>query len=207
MADGFNNRPNFGSNLLDNLGSNFAGILSTRPTATYMSGARCVLKMNDKICGFAFGITWKISTNYTEINTIDDYLPYELAPQRVQVEGTLSALHIPGQNSTTQLWQPDVLSFLFHKYVSIEVRDVQTDQLLFATRKAMITSKTEDIKVDALSNVTLTWRAIGWIDERTPELPDGATQPSTAGSNNGSRQTGVAGVLGNIGKTLRGFNV
>src|ERR1051326_8653734 len=109
MAEGFNNTPpNLGSTLASNLGENVSGIFSTKPTAKYASGARCILKINDKICGFAFGISWKITTSVIEITTIDDYLPYELAPQRVSVEGTISALHIPGQSAGTELWQPDV---------------------------------------------------------------------------------------------------
>src|SRR5689334_2757227 len=134
MPNGFNNRPPLGQSILDNaIGGNLSGIFSTRPVAKYSSGARCVLKINGKLVGFAFGITWRINTTYTEINTIDDVLPAELVPQRITVEGSLSALHIPGQNATTEMWQPDVLSFLFHQYIRIEVRDSQTDQLLFLT--------------------------------------------------------------------------
>jgi len=178
---GFNNRPNVGQRLLDNVTSNISGVFSTKSSARYASGARCILKVNGKISGFAFGISWKITTQVTEIQTIDDYLPYELAPQRVSVEGTISALHIPGQSVGTELWQPDILNFLFQQYITIEVRDT-TDQLLFFTSKAMITSRAEDIRVDSLANVQLSWRAIGFQDERTPELPDKKKKGSDKGS-------------------------
>lgn len=169
---GFNNKPNTGTQLADNLATNVSGIFSTKPSARYASGARTILKINGKITGFAFGVSWKIVTNVTEVQTIDDYFPYELAPQRVTVEGSLSALHIPGQSAGTELWQPDSLNFLFQQYITIEVRDIN-DQLLFYTAKAMITSRSEDIRVDALSNVQLTWKAIGFQDERKPELAQG----------------------------------
>jgi hypothetical protein len=197
MSDGFNNRPNIAQQLTDNIAGQASGILSTRPTAKYSSGARCILKVNDKVVGFAFGISWKITTQNTEIMTIDDYLPYELAPQRVFVEGTISALHIPGQSATVELWQPDVLSFLFHKYISIEVRDSQTDQVLFATRKAVITSKVEEVKVDQLSNVSLSWKAIGWLDERKPELPDNYNKLSPQSANPRQKST-LATLLGKL---------
>lgn len=176
---GFNNRPNVGTRLLDNVTSNVAGVFSTKSSARYASGARTILKINGKVSGFAFGVSWKITTQVTEIQTIDDYFPYELAPQRVSVEGTISALHIPGQSAGTELWQPDMLNFLFQQYVTIEVRDT-TDQLLFYTTQAMITSRSEDIKVDALSNVQLSWRAIGFKDERKPELAVGAEKAKSA---------------------------
>jgi hypothetical protein len=169
---GFNNRPSNGQRLLDNVASNASGVFSTKSSAKYASGARCLLKINGKLSAFAFGISWRISTQVTEITTIDDYFPHELAPQRVSVEGSLSALHIPGQSAGTELWQPDALNFLFQQYITIEVRDSASDQLLFYTSKAMITSRSEDIKVDSLASVQLTWKAIGFQDERPPELAE-----------------------------------
>lgn len=172
MPSGFNNRPPVGQSITDNIVSNVSGVFSTRPSARYASGARCTLRVNGKIVGFAFAISWRINTVNTEINTIDDPLTTELVPQRLTVDGSISALHIPGQSATVELWQPDVLSFLFHQYISIEVRDSQTDALLFYTNKAAITSRQEDIRVDQLANVTLTWKAIGWKDEKPPETPE-----------------------------------
>lgn len=169
-ADGFNNIPNN-----KNLPSGISTILSSRSTAKYSSGARCLLKINNKLCGFAFGVSWRINTQVIDINTIDDYMPYELGPQRVTVEGTISALHIPGSSAGTEGWQPDVLNFLSQQYLTIEVRDSATDQLLFFTDRAMITSRAEDIKVDQLSSVQLSWRAIGFRDERKPEIANKIT--------------------------------
>ncbi len=169
MAEtGFNTSPGFAENLVNNVASNVAGIFSTRPNAKFMSGARCTLKVNGALVGFAFAISWTINTSVTEINTIDDYLPAELAPQRVTVEGSISALHIPGVSAGTQSWQANVLSFLFQPYISIEARDSATNQVIFATDKAMIISRSEEIRVDSLANVSIRWRAIGYIDEQTP---------------------------------------
>lgn len=194
---GFNNRPN---NIVDNVASNVAGVFSTKPSARYASGARCILKINGKIAAFAFGIAWRINTPVVEINTIDDYFPHELAPQRVTVDGTISALHIPGQSAGTEMWQADAINFLFQQYLTIEVRDT-TDQLLFYTNKALITSRAEDIKVDSLSNVQLTWRAIGFQDERKPELAQGVTD-SKKNENPPSR---LQEVTSGIANTLRNF--
>jgi hypothetical protein len=170
---GFNNVPPIGTSLANNVASNISGILSTKPSAKYASGPRCALKINNQLVGFAFDFSFRMNTTVVEVNTIDDYLPYELAPQRITCEGTISALHIPGTSAGTLLWQPDILNFLFQQYISIEVRDSATDQLLFFTDKAMITSRAEDIKVDSLAQVQLSWRAIGFRDERAPELPTG----------------------------------
>jgi hypothetical protein len=173
MSNGFNNVPNFGQTITDNLiGGNIGGIFSTRPQAKYMSGARCVLRINGKLAGFAFGISWRINTSYREITAIDNDIAEELVPRRITVDGSISALHIPGQTAGTNQWQPDMLSFLFHQYIQIEVRDSATNQLLFFTPKAVITSRQEEIRVDQLAMVSLNFMAIGWRDEKEPSFPD-----------------------------------
>ena len=167
------NNKSIGQNLGDNLLSNVSGIFSSKPIAKYLSGARCVLRMNGKIIGFAFGISWNIKTEVTEIETIDDYLPYELAPQRISVSGNISGFRIPGSGPTQSLLQADILSFLHQRYIEIEVRDSQTDNLIFLTKKALITGRSESIKSDALADMNLSFKAIGWADEKAPEEPQG----------------------------------
>lgn len=204
---GFDNSPGFAEGLVNNIASNVSGIFSTRPNAKFMSGARCTLKINGKLVGFAFAINWTINTMVTEINTIDDYLPYELAPQRITCEGSVSALHIPGVSANTENWQADVLSFLFQPYMSIEARDSATNQIIFATDKAMIVSRSEELKVDSLSNVTIRWRAIGYIDEKTPVPLHNYDQPNNNPNSPATSQTNpvtnaISGAASAIGNAL-----
>lgn len=181
MIDGFNNTPPVPQQLANNLiEGNIGGVFSSRDIAKYMSGARTILRINSDIVGFAFGVAWRIDTSYTEIETIDDVFPAELAPRRIKVDGSISALHIPGKGPGPQLWQPDVLSFLFNKYITIEVRDSQTNKLLFFTGKAVITSRHEEIRVDDLAQISLNFQAIGFRDERDPSQPSGVDTASAA---------------------------
>lgn len=183
------------SSLVGNVASNVDGIFSTKPMAKYLSGARCVLRVNGKIVGFAFAISWDIRTHAVEINTIDDYLPYELAPQRIEVTGAISGFRIPGSGPSQALIAPDMMSFLHQRYIDIEVRDSQTDNLIFLANKAMIISRNENIKVDQLADITLSFKAIGWADERSPTEPDGVGEPISSGT----------GVLSDIAKKLNGL--
>jgi hypothetical protein len=156
-----------------NLAENLAGIFSTKPLGKYFTGARCIIRINGALAGFAFGIQWKIETSQDEINTIDDYFPYEYAPKRCRVEGTISCFHIPGRGATAEDIQPTALSFLFQRYITIEVRDSQTDNLLFMTTKAVITSRVEDVRAENLATASLSFKAIGWLDEKKPDFPGG----------------------------------
>ena len=185
MADNkLDNTGSVAGALLNNAASNIEGIFSIKPMAKYLSGARCILKVNGKIVGFAFAISWNIETSVTQIDTIDDPLPYELAPANITVNGTISGFRIPGSGPTQQLIQGDVLSFVHQRYIEIEVRDTQTDNLIFLTKRAMITNRSESIRTDALAEMTLNFKAIGWADERTPKLPDGVGMPVSASGTN-----------------------
>lgn len=164
------------STLEGNLSSNIAGIFSVKPMAKYHSGARCILRVNGDIVGFAFGISWNISTQATEIETIDDYLPYELAPSRISVSGTISGFRIPGSSPTQKFIQTDIASFMHQRYISIEARDAQTDDLIFLTQKALVTSRSENIDTNDLSKLTLQFKAIGFRDEREPKLIGGTNE-------------------------------
>jgi hypothetical protein len=66
---------------------------------------------------------------------------------------------------------------MFQRYIDIEVRDSQTDNIIFATTKAMITSRTENIKIDQLADMTMSFKAIGFRDERDPSAPSGLGLP------------------------------
>jgi hypothetical protein len=184
MSSGFSNVPPTPQRVTDNLlGGNIGGIVSTRPQAKYVSGARTILRINGKIVGFAFAVSWQISTMYREVETIDNPIAEELVPMRIKVDGSISALHIPGLGPGAQLWQPDALSFVFHQYITIEVKDSVTDELLFYAPKAVITSRREEVRVDSLAQVSLSFMAIGFRDEKVPSYPenvDTLSKPSTS---------------------------
>jgi len=162
-----------GGDILKNVAENFTSIFSVKPMAKYLSGARCVLRINGKIVGFAFGISWKITTSVTEIRTLDDYHPHELAPKHISVEGSINGFRMPGFGPGSELIQTDMLSFLHQRYIEIEVRDSQTDNLIFLTKRALVVGRSENVKSGQLADMSLQFKAIGWSDERAPNYPDG----------------------------------
>ena len=162
----------------------------------YFTGSRAIIKVNDKLFGFAFGVTLNINTSVEEINTIDDWTPYELAPSRITVSGTLSMFHIPGKSPTAELVQANALSFLFHKYVTIDISDQTTGQKIFSTKRAVITSRRQTIQAGEISTITLEWKAIGFADDINPFWPEGFNE---AGSKSGG---GLGGLLSSVSSAL-----
>lgn len=141
----------------------------------YLTGTRTIIKVNNKVYGFAFGATININTEYVENPTIDNYIAYELMPTRLTVSGTLSMFHIPGKGPTNQLVQSNIVSYLMHKYISIEIMDQTTGQTIFKTNKAVITGRSQNIQAGEISTMQLTWKALGFVDEMLePKEPNGA---------------------------------
>lgn len=173
------------------------GIVSGRQIAKYTGGARCVLKINDELVGFAFQVAWEINTDVKEIFTVDEYTPADMAPTLCTVRGSLGAFHIPGNGPGTKQWQATLKSFLVHKYIAIEVRDSQTDELLFYTNKAVITNRSQSMQAGSLSKMNLQWKAIGWLDEKNQKV-----QGIDPGTEEGS--TDVFAELGNRVRNLIG---
>lgn len=176
------------SGLADSLlKSAVGGISPLNNFGRYMTGSRAIIKVNDKLFGFAFSVTYNINTEHTENITIDDYVAYELMPTRITINGTMSMLHIPDHGPTKELVQANVLSYLMHRYITIEISDQTTGQVLFKTNKAVITNKNQTLTAGELSTITLTWKALGWVDElTTPFYPDGGTGEQTGASGLGS---------------------
>jgi hypothetical protein len=160
-------------NVAENVLSQAGTVFTTRPGAKMMSGSRTVLKVNGNLIGFAFAVSWSVSTEGTEIYTIDDPVAYEIAPKRISVTGTLGLFQIPGRSAQAELMQSDMASFLANKYITIEVKDSATDQLLFLTNRAMITGQSADLRAEQLGTMQLTWKAVGWQAEASPQPPKG----------------------------------
>ena len=182
-----------GSKLVNNALGNVTSIVSVKPTAKYASGARTIIRINGKIAAFATSVAWNIQTTVSEIRTIDDFLPAELAPKHIAVNGTISGLHIPGQGATAELIQPTLQTFLRQKYINIEVRDSATDAQLFFTNQAMITNRSEILQSQRLGQVTLQFQAIGWWDEAKDMNIE---QPTTGPKGVGGK--GLGSVIGAI---------
>jgi len=188
---------------VDNANMNFSNTNgNSNPTdaqlGSFMHGARAIVKVNGKPYAFAFGVTLNIQTLQEEIWGIDDYTPIELAPSRIQVSGSLSYFHIPANVTTDtlktpikgfslpdgqsnvppeQLFQANVLSFLFHRYVTLEIRDSKLDVVLFQSNRVAITGRTQNFNTTELSNIVMTFKAIGWRNEMLPQYPKGYKQP------------------------------
>jgi len=184
--------PSFAENMSASLGT----VFTLKPQAQYLTGARTIIRINGNIVAFAFSVTWNARTEVAEINTIDDPLPWELGPKRIDVSGTLGLFQLPGQSPLVSRFQGDVATFLMNKYISIEVKDSATDVIIFRTGRAMVTGQQGEVSSEQVGRITLTWRAVGWQAENPPKpfaTADMASDPTNPN----------AGVLSKAGSFLK----
>lgn len=160
--------PNFAGLKDDLIGSALGPMQIFRPIGKYMTGARAIIKVNNKLAGFAFNISWNVNTTYQEIFELDSYVPYELAPTLITVTGTIGMFHIPGKGPVAEGFQPNVLSFLHHKYITIQVVDSSTGNIMLNIERAVITNKSQALNAGDVSQIQLSWKAIGWSDDQPP---------------------------------------
>ena len=164
--------------ILSDIKNSIGGTLSPMNSfGKYLTGSRAIIKVNGKIFGFAFRIGINISTDQQELFTIDDWVPAEIVPVRISVNGTLGMFHVPGKGPSAELIQSNLLSFLHHRYITIEIQDQMTKNIIFKTNKAVITNRQQAIQAGEISKIELTWKAMGWIDEMIPEFPAGHDTP------------------------------
>jgi hypothetical protein len=84
-----------------------------------------------------------------------------------------------------------MLNFMQMKYISIEVRDSSTDQLLLLVPKAVVTLRREAIQAENIASIVLDWKAIGWQDEITPKYPVDKTREAMNADRNKPTGTGT----------------
>ena len=165
-----------------------------------LTGARAVIKINERIVGFAYNVNFRVNTQYDDIWAIDHYTPYELAPKRITVDGSMSMFHIPGKGATKTNYQASPFGFMYNKYIAIEITDSVTKQLILRTNKAFVTSRSTTIGADRPAEVILSWKAISWEDETkfTDDIPFGAGEGLLG-------EAGLLGIPGAVSGLVGGF--
>lgn len=146
------------------------------------SGARAILKIDGNLMAFATSVSYTIDTTYKEIQGVDNSLPDELVPETIRVELTCTNLRVPKESASVLALQPTILNHLHQKYLSVEIRDRGTDDVLLYIPKALLVQRSGVIGSRALANETWVLKGIGYWDERPPEkAKEGATSSLIGG--------------------------
>ncbi len=118
---------------------------------------------------YAFGsvLDYNIDTQVSEIIGLDSVLPIELAPERLRVTMGLKIFRSIDNDPSADgiLFQKGLRSdldqedFLKQPYITIEVRDRQSDQTIMFIPRALVSSRTASVDSEGL--MTENWNIIG----------------------------------------------
>lgn len=133
------------------------------------SGARAILKIDDNVFAYATSVSYTVDTDWKPVMSIDNSLPEELIPTNIQVSITCTNFRIPKESASVLALQPTILNHLHQGYISVEIRDRGTNDILLFVPKAMITRREGGVGARSLAHETWTMVGIGYWDERPPE--------------------------------------
>ena len=154
--------------------------------SAYLTGAICVIKLNDKIVGFSNGINYQIRIEARQTNAIDSIHPLEIYPYKVNINGQIHNFMVNNLSPTRMKVMPIIENILISKYVSVEVyrKDVEGNLHKVVTfPKSLIIDRSETIPAGQAARQTLTFTATSWEDHDT----EGKQKPYTYDDNEETR--------------------
>lgn len=152
-----------------------------------LTGQRVAISINGDAYAFGSVLDYAIDTQVTEFSGIDSVMPTELAPDRLRVTMSLRIFRTIDNDPSADgvLFQKGLSSedqqsgFAMKEYLTIEVRDRQTDQTIMFIPRALVSSRSASI--DAENIMTETWTIVG-IGFKGTETPSGNILKRLAGS-------------------------
>lgn len=103
-----------------------------RPYPEYSTGARSVIRINNKRIAAALEVNWSINIEHQELRSIDSYLPWELIPGQVSIEASLRRFVHPDSTAAGDGLFTIIQAALHTPYAELEVRDRLGTLLFFA---------------------------------------------------------------------------
>lgn len=116
------------------------------------SGARALIRVNGKALAVALDFRWSINIQATEVRTIDTNLPWDIAPNQIQISGTLNQIMDPSDTLEAHALFPTLQSAVHMPLTEIEVLD-KTGASLFLAR-GMFTSCQGQVSRGQLSTIS-----------------------------------------------------
>lgn len=126
-----------------------------------ITGAEVKIYLGGKLFPEAQSVSYTIDYGETEIWGIDSQYPQEITPTRISVQGTISGIKVKmtgglqGYNA-----RPKITDILFGSYVSLELRDRQTNSKLLFIPQMKVTSETFSAQAKGTAKLSFKFKGI-----------------------------------------------
>ncbi len=126
-----------------------------------LKGAECKLFIGGKLYPEVQQISYTIDYGEQEIYGIDSVFPQEIATTRISVQGSISGVRVKlsgglqGKDVVTKINQK-----LFAPYVSIEIRERQSETKIIFIPQCKITAETLQVGAKGVAKLSFTFKGI-----------------------------------------------
>jgi hypothetical protein len=140
-------------------------------TPQLLSGARCLVSINNSRYGAGFVLSYRFATAQNEEYCVDSPLPFELVPGPIGVQMSLKIYRTPDNDPSATGLAPkaDLAAGTYvHRdytesdYLTVEVRDRVTDMTVLYIPKAAVTDRSGTMSAEDLLEETLVIKGIGF---------------------------------------------
>lgn len=141
--------------------------VSLNSPSSYLTGALCLLKLNNKIVGFSNGINYQIRIESRTTNAIDNIHPLEIYPYKINISGQIHNFIVTDLSPTRMKIMPTIDNIMLGKYLKIEVYQKMDDKTLkkmISFPKSFIVDRAESHPASQTSRSTLTFLSTSWED-------------------------------------------
>jgi hypothetical protein len=132
------------------------------------AGYRTVLKINNDIVGAGFVIDYTIDTSEVTISGVDNVVPSELAPDKIQVTMNIRVYRTADNDPVSNLIAPlgdnahQLDAFTKSPYISVEIRDKTTDKTIVYLPRAFLFRRSGSVDAENLLVETWSIKSIGF---------------------------------------------
>lgn len=133
-----------------------------------LAGYRTILKVNNNIVGAGFVLDYSIDTSEVTISGLDNIVPSELAPDKIQVMMNIRVYRTAENDPVTGLIAPlgdnahQLDAFTKSPYISVEIRDKVSDKTIIFLPRAFLFRRSGTVDAENLLIETWSIKSIGF---------------------------------------------
>ena len=129
-----------------------------------LSGAKIQLILNGSQYSAVQQVDYTLDYGETEIAGIDSLFPQEIATTAVRVYGSVRGLRIQGSGGLQALGlTPTIGNIARGVYISIRIRDRQTDEDILFIPRAKIVSEQSSVAAKGIMRVSFSFRGVAGL--------------------------------------------
>lgn len=131
-----------------------------------LRGADLQIYINGALFANATSVRWQASKGLHEIEAIDQYIPFEIAPGQCKITGSIECTRVR-QDGGLQGRGVSAAehNLMLEKYISLAVVDRSTDTVILAIESALVGDESWNTGATSLLQGSFMFKGLGWVNE------------------------------------------